>query len=99
MQAVGHAAELLVDEKPFEHRPTLAAVLDGHPAAVQARRDRLALDLGHGLLGQRAAAFLGLDLQGHQYALHKVTGAVAKFELLGGQLAGGGGGHAHSHVL
>ena len=95
VQAVGDAPELLVDEEPLEHRPPLAAVLDRDPAAVQPRRDRRALDLVDGVLGQRAGALLGLVLERHQDVFDERAGTVAEVLLLGGQLIRGGGRRAH----
>ena len=44
MEAVGDAAELLVDQEPLEHRPALTPELGGDPPTLQAGGDRLALD-------------------------------------------------------
>ena len=57
VQPVGDAPELLVDEEPLEHRPALAAVLDGVASAVQPPRERLLAD--HRDVRRRAAGRRG----------------------------------------
>ena len=92
VQAVGDAAELLVDQEPLEHRPSLAAVLGREPAAVQPRGDRLALDALDGLLGQLPAQLLGLELERHQHRLDERPRSLLELELVGCQLEAGGRG-------
>ena len=99
VQPVGDAPELLVDEEPLEHRPALAAVLDGVASAVQPPRERLLADHRDPLGGQPPAEALRLELERHQHLLDELAGAGAQLALPAGQpiFAGGrGGGHPRS---
>ena len=57
--AVRRAAELLLDQRPGEVRPALAAVLDGVQPAVEAGRDRRGADRRDLRRGQPPAGALG----------------------------------------
>ena len=88
VQAVGAAAELLVDEEPLEHRPALAAALHVDPAAVQPGGDRLALDLVDRLDRQPPQRQLGRNLERDQHVFDEPLRAIAQLTLVVGQRIG-----------
>ena len=88
MKAIGDAPELLVDDKPLQHRPALATELAREPAPVQAGRDCFSLDLRDRFLRQLAASLLSLDLERHQHVFDESTRPLLQLEQLRVQLRG-----------
>ncbi len=88
VQTVGDTAELLVDQEPLAHRPALPAELGRDPPALQARRDRLALDVLDGLLGEPASGRLGGELQRAKDPLDVLARPLLKGEMLVGEVGG-----------
>ena len=72
---VGCPTVLLLDQAPLEPRPALPAVLAGVESAVEARVDCLSLHFGDDVVGQPAAAALGLVLERDQDLLGELERA------------------------
>ena len=76
---------LLLDQRPLDPGPALAAVLDRVQAAGEAGGDRLALDLRDRLGGKATAEALGLLLQRDQHVLGEAPGPCLEVELVVGE--------------
>ena len=93
VETVRDAAELLVDQEPLEHRPPLAAVLGGEPAAVQPRRDRLALDRARpSPAGSWPPSSSASSSSGISTRLDERPRSLLELELIGRELVAGGRG-------
>ena len=83
---VGRATELLLDERPFEGRPALAAVFGLMQTADQAGLNRFRLDEVDRILGQAAMAALGLLLERKEHVLDEAPRALLDVTLALGEL-------------
>ncbi len=83
-QTVRRAAGLLLDDRLLHHRRAQPAHLLGHVHRPEPVVERLLLDSGAGLFGER---FRGVDghLVGDQFLLDKVAGSFLQILELGGQ--------------